>query len=85
MTSMSGRPQQQHQKESRSQKILKAMIEKRVFGMRSMSGIAMDAGLSVVQVKQSLNRMIERKLISEAKTKDGQPALHNQHPGADRL
>ena len=52
-------------------KILKAMLESR-FPMRSMSGVAGDAELSVVQVKQALNQMIERGLIAEVENKDGQ-------------
>jgi hypothetical protein len=52
-------------------KILQAMLESR-FAMRSMSGVAKDSGLSVMEVKQALNQMIERGLIAEAKNKDGQ-------------
>lgn len=51
--------------------ILNAMLESK-FAMRSMSGVAKDSGLSVMQVKQALNQMIERGMIAEAKNKNGQ-------------
>lgn len=51
--------------------ILKAMVESR-FSMRSISGIAKDAGLSSNTVNSHLGSMLTKALVAEGKNKEGQ-------------
>ena len=57
---------------SDERKILKAMTTSR-FSMRSLSGIAKDTGLAVETVNAMISALLRKALISEAKSKEGQP------------